>query len=246
MADDGSQTRFYIFILVLNLVFPVFGYSLTNFPSGAPTEYAIDIDREALEAIGISLVDAESHNMTFSRVWVGYDGLNKTYRARFSDRSHITGRPTAYYDGVQIQTSPVTNGLLIWFFGYNVPAKSVVSGLSIEYVSNASIVSDYNPAYNWSRYVLGTGEMLFITPNDPTHNISYAVNNVGHINVTIGKTFERTAGFNFMRFASWYLSIMVGGQAWGLPEVFAWITRILGALSVLATVMLARELIGFT
>jgi hypothetical protein len=244
MSDNGSQTRFYIFILVLNLVFPVFGYSLTNFPSGAPTDYEIDLDTEALEAIGITLIDAESHNMTFSRDWVEYTDLNKTYRARFSDRSQVTGLPT-YYDGVQVQTSPVT-GWLTWFFGYNVPAKSIVSGISLEYVSNASIIADFEDAYNWSRYDLGTGEKLFITPNDPTHNISYAVNTVGHVNVTIGKAFEAESNFNFMRFVSWYLSILVGGQAWGLPEMFAWITRILGALSILASIMLARELIGFT
>lgn len=244
MGDNGSQTRFYIFILVLNLVFPVFGYSLTNFPSGAPTDYSVDIDTEALEAIGISLVDAESHNITFNSGWADYTDLNKTYRAKFSNDVRLTGLG-GYHDGVQVQTSPV-DGWLTWFFGYNVPAKSVITGVSVEYVSNASIVADYDARYNWSRYVLGTGEVLFITPNDPTHNISYAVNNVGHLNITIGKTFEATTSFNFMRFASWYLSIMVGSQAWGLPEVFAWVTRILGALSVLATVMLARELIGFT
>ncbi|MHC4573389.1 MAG: hypothetical protein ACYS76_04545 [Planctomycetota bacterium] len=228
---------------MLNLVFPVFGYSLTNFPSGAPENYDIDLDAESLEAIGITLIDAESHNLTFPSAWIDYTDLNKTYRARFRPAFGTGGAPLG--DGVQVQTSPV-DGWLTWLFGYFVNIVSLTSGTSLEYVSNATIIADYDTRYNWSRFDLGTGEKLFITPNDPTHNITYAVNTVGHINVTIGKAFEETTDFNFMRFASWYVSIMVGGSSWGLPDIFAWITRILGALSILATVMLARELIGFT
>lgn len=243
MAGD-TDTRFYIFILVLNLVFPVFGYAFTNFPGASVEGYEVDIDLEALEAIGITLVDAESHNITFNSGWIDYEDLNKTYRAKFGDDCRISDFSN-YFDGVQIQTSPVS-GWLTWFFGYNVPIKSYSSGLGIEYLGNATIISDYDENYNWSRFSLSTGELLFITPFDPTQNISYAVNTEGHINVTIGKAFEADAGFNFMRFASWYVSIMVGGQSWGLPAIFGWITKLLGALSILATIMLARELIGFT
>ncbi len=246
MPNEGTNLRFYVFILVLNLVFPVFGYSLTNFPADAPTEYEIGLDPEDLEAIGINLVDAEGHNITYFNPtnWVDYTELNKTYRAKFG-YCRATGGVLHLGDGVQIQTSSVS-GWLAWFFGYNVPIKSVVSGISLEYVSNATIISDYNLNYNWSRFDLGTGEKLFITPYNPDWNITYAVQEMGHLNITIGKAFEQTTGFNFMRFASWYVSIMVGGQAWGLPSIFGWITRILGALSILATIMLARELIGFT
>lgn len=242
MSENGAMTKLYIFVLVLNLVFPVFGYTFTAFGEN-PGDYEMDLDLDALHMAGITLVDAESHNMTYNSGWVYFTELNKTIRSQFMDNVRdpmilILG------DGVTFQSqSAVAMALEGWTMPYRMSVKSVITNEWIKYIANDTIVRDYNTLYNWSRFILKSGHQVFITPNLTHGNMSRAVYEDAHINVTIAKTFEEESNFNFRRFLGWYTSIMIGSQSWGLPSVFSWVLRILGALSIFAMVMLTKDLI---
>ena len=61
MSDNGAMTKLYLFVLVLNLVFPVLSYPFTAF--GEETEnYETSLNPDSLMRIGLNLVDGESHN----------------------------------------------------------------------------------------------------------------------------------------------------------------------------------------
>jgi len=55
---------------------------------------------------------------------------------------------------------------------------------------------------------------------------------------------ESGGGFNFSQFVTWYWSIIMGSNSYGLPTFLSWIVRIISALTLLSGILLARELIG--
>ena len=103
-------------------------------------------------------------------------------------------------------------------------------------------ISEWDSNYNWSRFTLFDGTNVFITPFDGT-NITKAVYYDGTLNITVAETFEESTNFNFWQFLGWYSSLMLGSEAWGLPPIFSWVIRLFSALSILAMILLAKEMI---
>ena len=240
MARAGDRMSMYVFVLVLNLLMPVFGYTFTTFGT-EPEDFDISLDLDTMNMAGINLVDAESHNLLFTAPWVEYTSINITIRARFMNDIYFG--LVNLGDGIQLQRqSGIGMAFDSWAFPYAVNVKSIKTNQWYTMISNASIVSEWDPRYNWSRFVLSDGHQVFITPEDDHNNITRGVFEDGHLNMTIAKTFEEETHFNFWRFLGWYTSILIGDQSWGLPGVFSWIIRILGALSILSVVMLTKEL----
>ena len=240
MSDNGSMKNLYIFVLVLNLIFPVLSYTFTAF--GEQSErYETDLDPDSLMMIGLNLVDGESHNLTWEGEWVYYELINVSIRAQWHSYFILPVRM-----GIRFQKqSAVSQAFKTWLFPYTVEIKSVASNEWFLILRNETIVRDFDTDYNWSRFVLKDGHHVFVTPFANDGNITKAVYEDGHLNVTIAKSFqEEDTTFNFWRFVGWYSSILIGDQSWGLPSVFGWVIRILGALSVFAVVMLTKELIS--
>ena len=243
MSDNGKMTTLYVFVLVLNLVFPVLGYTFTTF-SSETERYEMELDPDDMMVIGLNLVDAESHNVTWEGGWVYFTLLNTTIRAQFS-RHRIVG--LVYQDGIRFQKqSAISKAFNSWLFPYTVEVKSVASNEWFVELRNETIERDWDTNFNWSRFVLQDGHHVFITPFETHGNISKAIWEDGTLNITTAKSFDQGTAFNFWSFIGWYGSLLIGDQSWGLPSVFSWVIRILGALSVFAVVMLTRELIGFT
>ncbi|MBA7491423.1 hypothetical protein ES702_01968 [subsurface metagenome] len=242
MSGNGSMTRIYIFVLILNLIFPVLSYTFTAF-GGSPEDYEISLDSNSLLIAGINFEDAESHNLTYNGGWVEYVLLNRTMRAQFMDDYQFSIVYDAE-DGIGFQKMGVLGKPFdSWFIPVGVGVKSVLSNIWMRQISNATIVTEWNEEFNWSRFVLRDGHQVFVTPFATDGNITKAVFEDAHLNVTIAKSFAEDTSFNFWKFLGWYSSLMIGDQAWGLPSMFAWILRILGAISVFAVVMLTKELI---
>jgi len=237
MSGKGSQTRIYIFVLILNIVFPVLGYTFTSF-SEETQSYEISLDPDALMAAGINLIDAESHNLTYMADWVEYELLNVTIRARFFSTFLIP-------PGLAFQKqSPIGKAFNSWGFPYWLSVKSVMTNKWYDPLENVTIVDDWNSEYNWSRFIIEGGHHAFVTPYDTDGNITKAVFTDGHLNVTIAKSFEADdTTFNFWSFLGWYSSLIIGDQSWGLPSIFSWFIRILAAISIFAIVMLTKDLI---
>lgn len=241
MSHSASMTRIYVFVLVLNLVFPVLSYTFLSF--GEQSErYETSLDPDSLMTIGINLVDAESHVLTFGAAgWEEYLLVNVSIRARWATHRRLT---LPDEDGIRLEKqSAISKAFNSFLIPYTVPVKSVASNEWFTDIRNDTIVRDFNPRYNWSRFVIKDGHHIFITSFLTDGNITKAVYDDGILNLTIAKSFDEDTTFNFWRFMGWYSSLLIGDQSWGLPSIFSWVLRILGALSVFAVVMLTRDLI---
>lgn len=244
VSDSRTSFKLYIFILVLNLVFPVLGYTFTTF-GGDIAEYEIGLDPDMLAMAGITLADAETHNITYNGGWVTFTEINTTIRATFMDAIYNPWY-TLIGDGMTFekQTS-IGRALDLWggWYSYKMDVKSLNTNEWTKILSNETIVRDWDIDYNWSRFILADGHNIFITPYDTHGNITRGVYVDAHLNCTIAMTFGTDTNMNFWQFIGWYASIMVGSNSWGLPSMFSWLIRVLGALSVFAIVMLTKELI---
>lgn len=232
----------WVFILILNIVFPVLGYTFTAF--GEMNErYELDLNPDSLMSIGLNLVDAESQVLTFGAAgWEEYQLLNVTLRAKWA-RHRIVA--LIFQDGIRFQKqSAISKAFDVWLTPYTVEIKSVASNEWFVVLRNETIIRDFDQEFNWSRFVLKDGHHLFVTPFTTDGNITKAVYQDGVLNVTVAKSFdEEDTTFNFWRFVGWYTSLLIGDASWGLPSIFSWVIRILAALSIFAAIMLARRMI---
>lgn len=239
--EETNLVSLWIFILILNLIFPVLGYTFTAFGEQV-ANFDLSIDADALMAIGINLVDGESHNVTWKGGFVYYSLLNNSIRCEWE---HLYQVGVIYYDGLRF-TKQSAIGLAFdnWWFPVITSIKSIGSNDWFLTLRNETIERDWDPEHNWSRFVLQDGQHVFITPFDNDGNITKAIYETGNLNVTVAKSFdEEDTTINFWKFVGWYTSILVGDQSWGLPSMFSWVIRILAALSIFAGIMLARRMI---
>ena len=125
MSHSASMTRLYVFVLVLNLIFPVLGYTFTSFGEQAE-RYELALDPDSLMAIGLNLVDAESHVLTFGDAgWDEYSLVNVTIRAQWA-RHRIVA--LIYEDDLRFQKqSAISLAFDIWLTPYVVEVKSILS-----------------------------------------------------------------------------------------------------------------------
>jgi len=241
MAETGGRLSLYVFVLVLNMVFPILGYTFTTFGSDYEA-YDISLDSETLMMAGITLVDAESQNVTWNGAWVYFDIQNKSTRFRFME-DIVDPKAIIIGDGIAIQRQNVVSlALDNWFFKHRISVKGVKTGTPKMTMFNASIVSEWESKFNWSRFMLADGTNVFITPFSGI-NITKAVYEDGTLNITVAKTLDEKTNFNFWQFLGWYSSLMLGTEAWGLPPIFAWVIRLFSALSILALILLTKEMI---
>jgi len=204
--------------------------------------YEIALNPDNMMIIGLNLVDGESQNVTWeSGIESNFSLFNVSIRARW-DNFRVVG--LIYQDGIRFQTkSAVSLAFKNWLFPYTMQIKSLLSNDWFYLLKNETIVRDYDTNYNWSRFVLEDGNHVFITPFETHGNISKAIYDDGTLNITIAKSFDETGNrFNFWDFIRWYSSLLIGSQSWGLPSVFSWVIRIFAAISMLAAILLVKEL----
>jgi hypothetical protein len=217
MSTERSAVSLYIFVLVLNLVFPVMSYTFTAWGSQSEN-YELTLDPDDLMTIGLNLIDGESHNHTFgSGEWKYYSLMNVSTRARW-DTFRVVG--AVYYDGIRFQKqSPISLAFNSWLSTYTVEIKSLLSNEWFVVLRNETIVRDFDG------------------------NITKAVYDDAHLNITLAKSFDESEErFNFWNFITWYGSIVIGSRSWGLPSIFSWVIRILAGISMLTVILLVKEL----
>lgn len=215
-------------------------YTFTTF--GAETgRYETDLDPDSLMIIGLNLIDGESHNLTWEGDWIEFTELNISIRAQWNTHERLT-EPDE--DGIRFERkSAISSAFNNWAFPYTVSVKSMLSNEWFTDARNDTIIRDFDPEFNWTRFVLFDGHYIFITPFETHGNITEAIFDDGTLNVTIAKSFDESEDrFNFWSFIRWYYSLLIGGSSWGLPSVFSWIIRILAAISSLAAILLIKEL----
>jgi len=248
MAEGGGLTRLYVTVLVFSLLMPVISFALTTWEDDVE-DYEIAIDPNVLMIAGISLSDGITHNVSWKSPYVYYNFQNKTIRTKWTDtwtRIGLVGGIVDMGDGFAFETQTATNKFLNnWWLPYKYRIRPE-SESSWDYIANnLTILSNYNPRFNFSRFILEDGYQIFFTPYDPNDNLSRALYETGHLNCTIGiSVVESGGGFNFSQFVTWYWSIIMGSNSYGLPTFLSWIVRIISALTLLSGILLARELIG--
>lgn len=233
VAISGGNLRLYIMTLVITLVFPTLAFTFTNFPDEMDT-YDISLDAQSLMKAGITLTDAETHNITWNRNGdiFYYSVGNKSLRVIWQDWGIVLG------DGLAIQRPS-------WFGWWDPDFQWLISqstGAKARIVFNSTIVSEWDDTYNWTWFRSEDGLNVFIQPNDPASDINTAVFTDATLNVTLGYALSEETSFNFMQFINWYMSLLVGGESFGLPGVFIWILRIVSAITLLSAILLVKDL----
>lgn len=248
MAGGEGLTRLYVTVLVFSLLFPVVSYALTAWETEV-VDYEISIDPDVLMLAGISLADGITHNVSWKSPYVYYEFENKTIRTKWTDtwtRISVLEGVVDMGDGLAFETQTATNKFLDnWWLPYKYRMRPM-SESAWDWISlNMTILSNFDPRFNYSRFILEDGYQIFFTPWDPSENLSTAIFETAHVNCTIGVSIsESGAGFNFGQFVTWYWSIIVGSASYGLPTFLSWVVRIISALTLLSGILLARELIG--
>lgn len=239
---DSGTLKLVIFSFVISLLFPVFAYTFTSF-GASPQDFDISLSYDALTDAGIVLADGESHNITFKSAWTEYTVQNISMRIKWVD-SASNGDYFGHY--IQNWIGALTGlwslpRILNPYFG------DVSSGVLSPYgVNNLTVVTNWNPQYNWTRYKIKENALeVFITPlASDNNNISKAIYETGTVTVTVGTQVFETGGMNFIKFTQWYIGVVTGqGQGWGLPSFMNWIVRIFSFLTLLSAYLLATELI---
>lgn len=234
MAVQGGNLRLYIMTLVFTLIFPVLGYTFTNFPDEMIT-YDISLDAESLVRAGITLTDAETHNITWNRNGdiFYYTVGNKSLRIIWQDWGLVLGH------GLAVQKPS-------WFGWWDPDFQWMISqstGTRERIVANSTIVSEWDTAYNWTWFKSEDGLNVFVQPNNVSSNINTAVYTDAKLNVTLGYALSEESSFNFMQFVNWYMTLIIGGESFGLPGVFTWILRVVSAITLLSAILLAKDMI---
>jgi len=236
------------FVLVVSLVFPIFGYGLTNF-LGTPINYNLSVDPNLLIQANILFGEGESHNITFGS-YAEYNFNNsKDTRCYW----HRIGEATVgsmdimefWFQGIVSTFLDFWQRTFVYLDKIYNP-KTGALGLGSEYpryIDNSTIVNNFDNSYNWTRFNLqSSGYIVLITPVSGGNNITESVYTNGTITVTLVKSLQESEEINFMQFVSWYMGLLLGENSFGLPSFFSWITRIFGVLTILSIVLLAKEL----
>ena len=241
ISDNGGGMKWYILIMVLSILFPVFSYAFTSIGSTDFEEYDISLNPDSLIEVGLVLVDGVSETILWDEGFVYFELLNKTIRAqwgadlRFPDTS----------DGVVIQKrsfiSEITNS---WIAPYTYTLRASQLNYQTQIADNISIVNNYQAAYNWSRWICEDGYQVFFTPFNMSRSFTDEVMTYGEMNMTIGRAFNENqgGGFSFGEFITFYLGLISGGDTFGLPWYFSWLMRLISAISVLTAIMLIKDL----
>lgn len=236
--SETRNTRLYVMVLAFTLVFPVLGFTFTTFPDTVG-DYDITIDANQLMLAGITLTEAESHDLTWTGAFQYFNISGKSYRTQWKAGWRDPWL-TPLGDGICLEQPGI--------FGYWDPDKLVFksweTGNTFKLLTNATLVNEYNTDYNWTRLNTVSGLVVLVTPYTRGVSMNQAVYVDAHLNFTMGTALDETSNFNFRQFTNWYFSLLVGDTTYGLPSVFSWVVRIISGISVLSAILLAKDLIS--
>jgi len=240
-----ENLRLIVFILIVSLVFPIFGMALTQGESEVEL-YDVSVSPESLVSAGILLREGESHNVSYGGGYV-YFTLNDTEVRVKWDNMYISGYRGIYVkaDYVKVEKkSPLGRIMNSWLFSETLYVVGMKTGYKTENIYNNTIIEEWNQKYNWSMFKIpGEGLIMLIQYPPTSENITDAVYNDGMITITIGSAVDLNESINFRRIINWYTGLIIGDQTFGLPSFFTWIVRIITALGVLAMAVFIKEMI---
>lgn len=231
-------------MLVFNILFPTFAYAFTTLADmGLDTGSYLDPD--VLLFAGIRIENSTTHTIVWGGGWVEYDmGDLGDYRLSW-DNFMVAIYPT---DGFQLQkrSNPLDRLLSTWIFPEIILFQNEDS---ISYngdlvLSNETVITSWDETYGWSRFTpLSTSQNLFFTFNSSiSANFTEAMDADGSVVATFANLAEEDMSLN--GFIAFYTGLILGDALYGLPPTFAWIIRLITALSILSLAWLIKDLIS--
>lgn len=243
MASE-KMTGLFLFSILFNLFFSVYGYAFTTFPETSSQNPYLDIsiDLDDLYEIGISFGNATSFNKTWGSAPTLIDqGDGVPLRVDWGP--HVDGD----YFQLQVQ-NPVERYLNTWNLPYPL---DLYMGPEFDHYSmlyNSTLISLYEPEYDWVRGAGGSNFAFFLSPIPQDYgNFTNAVYETGIITVTYGEPVSITGEdeISIKNFIKWYYNTVAGANSYGLPTPMVWFMRIIFTLNVIAGVFMLKELSRF-
>lgn len=237
-----KMTSLFLFSILFNLFFSVYGYAFTNFPGewteNPDLDIAIGIDD--LYAIGITFTNATSLNITF-----GEDPLLIEREGGVPLKIDWSSHPLkGDYFQILIQ-SPIERYLDTWYLPDSLDLWMGPDDDFYMFIWNSSLVSLYEPDHDWIRGLGGADFTFFLSPTHAdTGNITRAVYETGILTLTYGTPISLTGQdeISVKNFILWYLNTITGADNYGLPDSLIWLMRIIFTLNVIAGVFTLKEL----
>lgn len=239
MSDNGTVYGLAITLLVLNIVIPIFTYSLSDISMGQDFTDSINyLDEDSLIDAGIYLDQQERYNITLGQT-IEFTNTTQILRVQWDD--------PAVWPNFQFYTNRGPAVLGEWpfkdFQRVYIGGELYTYGLvNPKLITNQTIISNWDEDRNWTRASLpDIGAEAFFTCEAYDHNITEAILIQGLVNVTIGTAvdFDQVDVTNFM---SWYWGLLTNTSTYNLPVSIGWIFRIQAILLIFTSIIIARDL----
>jgi hypothetical protein len=237
------MTSLFLFSILFNLFFSIYGYAFTYFPGeGVTPDLDIGLDPDSLYKIGMSFINGTSLNVTFNMAPVIIEEeTGVPLRVRWE--SYLTGDLLEF----EIQ-NPVERYLETWYAPLRLNLYMGPEYDHYTYLYNSTIVTLWEPEFNWTRGVGGSDFAFFLTTwPDDDNNITKAVYETGRLVLTYGEPISLTGEdeISIKNFIKWYYNTITGFNSYGLPSALVWFMRIIFTLNIIAGVFMLKELSRF-
>jgi hypothetical protein len=242
--NDPWATRVILFMLAFNIAYPVMLYTFTSLNFNAYSPVSI-ISKDYFQSKGMIISKEVVNNITINSDLKYYLFNGTNYRAGWDS--------SGFY--IQSQSWIIDKLFNTWFSPYNLfvestsnqwmtnPPTMVHTSLH-QYVSETTLLYYYNSAYNLTQGDLydglrnNMGVSAFWSFNPHVYaTFGQALSN-GHVILIFGEKAISPTLTNAYDFVTWYMSIIIGANTYGLPIVFTWLTDLLIALSILSVVFI--------
>lgn len=247
MVSDAT-IKLATFSILLNIIFPVFAYSFTTLEGSDFISWDLSIDQDDLINAGIQFERATQDNITFRDGPITFNISNDYVRFNWERHIFQGDRMTVKQPSfIEQAWGDITGDY------FSLGGEEAVLGLEGSFIFtgeifNSTIVTHWDPVYNWTRIDLkNQGVTALITPRitatDP-NNITEAVYVDGTLTITLGSIRASDGSFDGGDFIDFYWDMLIGANEWGLPASMEWIIRILTAMTVFSAVLLGREILN--
>lgn len=234
--------RFFYAGIIFNLLFSVFGFAFTAFPTTGNTEIDIPLDADTLYQEGIIFVNATYFNLTYNGNWTYFSQAERNMRIGFRE----AGIDPLVQDGITIQQQ----GLVQQYFDSWLLPTTLQIEVGPNYralvnpknLGNSTIVQYWENDYNWTRFRTLNSITGFVTtiPAD-NNNISKAVYETGILTITIGEL-QVLSDIDILTFARWYWNTIFSFGYSGFPSVLSWVLKLIVIINFVTGVIVIRDL----
>ena len=246
-----------VFILIVNLSFPIFAGALTSLNINANFDNSV-ISTIDLLSEGIVLTNATSITLNLNdnqietyvspnRIYSSWDANGLSFQVQLNQIDKFFN--TKFF----LTNLDVTNSFGVsWTI---IGELTFINAASTHYIPTSKIISEFRSSRGYAHgkmaYYLVDSDTKYVSTKQYPIDIFFSYNGTayssitdalsnGEIYVTFGSLITNADYGNFI---SWYVGILLGTNTYGMPNEFLWIMRIFIAVSILATVWLIKDLL---